>query len=1127
MDFDGEGSTSSGVWLVIELFAGIVPGALALDELHIPAVHFYVEASEDAQAVIEANWPSAIRLGGKSDVNEITQADIDNVISDFTGYQVLLLAGPPCTDVSRANPFAKGALGPASGLRHKVDEIYAWLQASRRGSLEVVALMECTPMSPHDQVSYDNVFKSRPYEVDCIHWNKVCRKRWWWTNRVPSWPPGTKVIESESGISVIKPIVQCTQDEDVLLKGWSRCSAAPLRCFTTHKPGRRQPQPHGLRDASPEALRRWELDEYAQAPYHYAQSNCVMDKEGRIRRILPIEAEGYMGYPPEYTAPAAARCRQLRISVKRKQAIRHSLLGNAWHLSVTKFILSAILHHSVPPVAAAPAPPPAAQSRGTLDQSVQDRVDGVTRECIDRMTYWQDRSSRGMPDSATVGPDWAEQHAFNAAAKEGMVQPKRVRQVEAVAPLVPRGLTMDEHFMCAANTVSPMSIPTLLPDDLDFAIRTTASLGMKAAEWRRVELSKLREYQRKLKSFRKALDDERSSTSKHVAGNMDLALMSILLHAIRWPDRGLIEALQKGAMVAGRLMNTSIYRERLKEATKSIDEVLSESTNWLNEICRRKPGDPATHLAIWEKSLKEVKLKTATGPWSRAQLDGRFGVGKWTAMPRFAIWQNGKYRMIDDGKASGLNSTVEAAETIHTTTIPMGLAVLARFQYLLGLTYTDDRPDFGTGTDDMEGAYRQIPVHPSHECLAIAAVWNVHTNEWVFFAMQGLPFGLGAAVNQFNRLPAFLVAVARRILGLPVISFFDDFKTTDIINLCESCPPFAELCAILGVRLDEMKHQSVSLDTAFLGGRETINHPYVDAVLIRPKEGREDSIMLLINETIRTGMCLPSDAQSLRGKLVHLADSYVGRVGRACTLGLQELISQSTSKCSESTIETFMSIKEIIFMKAYKLIELGKKRPQARVYTDASFEIRNEKEFSRICFLVDKNKRSRRGGVADVPQRFFRALLKRKTQIAAAETVTVIVAICYLGEALRGHDVVFFIDSMPACYALLTGKSSVADLGTLAFGFHIACAKFGIVPWFEYVESESNVSDGGSREGITDPVARALGIVLEDVRFPHFASTLVQLPVDEWQSFWSDHISYLWNSCSTGNVPSGPKRAKY
>eukprot|EP00973_Karenia_brevis_P075139 10438828-Karenia_brevis.AAC.1 len=65
----------------------------------------------------------------------------------------------------------------------------------------------------------------------------------------------------------------------------------------------------------------------------------------------------------------------------------------------------------------------------------------------------------------------------------------------------------------------------------------------------------------------------------------------------------------------------------------------------------------------------------------------------------------------------------------------------------------------------MKSAYRQLPVAQDQQRFSMIAIWHVHRKCWVFGELHAMAFG---------------VAVARRWLAIPVISYFDDFRITDI-----------------------------------------------------------------------------------------------------------------------------------------------------------------------------------------------------------------------------------------------------------------------------------------------------------------------------------------------------------
>ena len=76
---------------------------------------------------------------------------------------------------------------------------------------------------------------------------------------------------------------------------------------------------------------------------------------------------------------------------------------------------------------------------------------------------------------------------------------------------------------------------------------------------------------------------------------------------------------------------------------------------------------------------------------------------------------------------------------------------------------------------DLESAYKQLAVRPSHAHLSICALKNPDTGHVEFFEMHALPFGASAAVHGFNRAAMAIEHILVKIFGLPCTHYFDDF----------------------------------------------------------------------------------------------------------------------------------------------------------------------------------------------------------------------------------------------------------------------------------------------------------------------------------------------------------------
>ena len=137
----------------------------------------------------------------------------------------------------------------------------------------------------------------------------------------------------------------------------------------------------------------------------------------------------------------------------------------------------------------------------------------------------------------------------------------------------------------------------------------------------------------------------------------------------------------------------------------------------------------------------------------------------------------------------------------------------------------------------------------------------------------------------------------------------------------------------------------------------------------------------------------------------------------------------------------------------------------------------------------------------DVPQDFLESLPDRVTQICVGEALGSLLALIHEGEALEGSLPIFFVDNLAVLSCLIMGRSRELDLGALTFGAHLRRFRLGASPWWEYVRSAANLSAGGSREGVTDPVAAFFGAQLRSLPFPDLPNVLSS-SFEDWSAYW-------------------------
>ena len=117
-----------------------------------------------------------------------------------------------------------------------------------------------------------------------------------------------------------------------------------------------------------------------------------------------------------------------------------------------------------------------------------------------------------------------------------------------------------------------------------------------------------------------------------------------------------------------------------------------------------------------------------------------------------------------------------------------------------------------------------------------------------------------------------------------------------------------------------------------------------------------------------------------------------------------------------------------------------------------------------------------------------------------------LLAVCliprYFSDAISELSNISFIDNMGVIHSIVNGNARIADLCAFTHALHRKLAKLKADFWWEYVASASNISDGGSREGVTCPIARQAGIELCQQEFvmPPFGFPFAKL--EDWDDWW-------------------------
>ena len=220
-------------------------------------------------------------------------------------------------------------------------------------------------MDVADQVAFDAVFNSKPYALCARHFSAVTRPRLWWKSHPLALPTDTEVDDRGAYLELTPQVPRDSWEVAVLL-GWRPCAVVEgsaradwtFHCLTRHTPrSRPASHPRGLATASPGAVKRWRLDNFAHAPYQYEAFNMVFSpRTGDRRRLVSTEEES-LHQVLGVTRPLLQRAKDEDWPPLRIERARRSLLGDSLHRGAAQFLLQCLLllrlHVAtpVPPVA--------------------------------------------------------------------------------------------------------------------------------------------------------------------------------------------------------------------------------------------------------------------------------------------------------------------------------------------------------------------------------------------------------------------------------------------------------------------------------------------------------------------------------------------------------------------------------------------------------------------------------------------------------------------------------------------------------------------------------------------------------------------------------------------------------
>jgi len=471
--------------------------------------------------------------------------------------------------------------------------------------------------------------------------------------------------------------------------------------------------------------------------------------------------------------------------------------------------------------------------------------------------------------------------------------------------------------------------------------------------------------------------------------------------------------------------------------------------------------------AIWKKTIKEVSAGSMAGPFTMDQIVERHGQ-YFNLVPSFGLQQGFsedgslKYRRIDDHSAS-LNN----AAGCRKQRIDMAMA-----DYVVVLVKSAFKK-FGKSvhlaTEDMQGAYRQVPLPDSQVAMSITAVTNPDTMKASLFELYGQPFGAAHAVPNFYRVSEFICQLILKQFKLLLDHFFDDFfLAAPAVDANLSMFVVREAFKLLGFTLDPNKSQppaelcnilGVVFNTASLESQKMLS--------VQSKGSRQENFSFLVDKILAEQYLPPSLAASVLGKFGFLCSTMFGKLGRACTGPLRTRQYSQSADCtlSPALIYSLKLMQQLVQHAPSRAFLLEDSRPPLILYTDAS-DVPDRIDGRAIlgAVLLDP--------LLDfeilytywvVPDEILHRWCPRQTYMFPLEIMAGPLAMMTWKERMSDRHLLHFIDNDGAASSLVRGYSPSVDSAQLVAEYWLHTADARAFVYIDRVESKSNLADGPSR----------------------------------------------------------------
>ena len=166
-----------------------------------------------------------------------------------------------------------------------------------------------------------------------------------------------------------------------------------------------------------------------------------------------------------------------------------------------------------------------------------------------------------------------------------------------------------------------------------------------------------------------------------------------------------------------------------------------------------KDSNPTDAAVLLEAAKEDQDALRGSRLFTYEEMNGRWGLGKWRAVPRFALHQGEKVRPIDNARKGKHNDATTASDKLvlcNAAQPVIDARALAEAAADLGIASTLANHRLHTGGEDMPNAFRTVPCSTADYDVNIVGIYDPTLKQWRFQEMWALMFGCASGVTNFN-----------------------------------------------------------------------------------------------------------------------------------------------------------------------------------------------------------------------------------------------------------------------------------------------------------------------------------------------------------------------------------------